>query len=228
MTDEDDILAAEIALGLLDGAEHDAARRRVASDAALAVRADWWRERFEPLAGEERDEPSATVWPRIEALLPRNDNAASQVGRWRAAALAATLAAVVMGSVIALRPVPTVTAPPPATPAAMPLLLASLSGGRGVLATIAYSRAADRLTIVPGSLDTSARDAELWIIPAGGTPRSLGTIDPARPTTTPARADARQLIGVGATFALTLEQRGGSRTGKPTGAILASGIISGA
>lgn len=225
MNDEDDILSAEMALGLLDGAEHDAARRRLAADPALAQRVDWWRDRFEPLSGTDQAEPSAGLWPRIDAMLPRNDNTASQVRRWRAAAFAAMLVAVAMGSVNALRPP---VAPPPATPAATPLLLASLTGERGVLATIAYNRAADRLTIVPGSIDTSARDAELWIIPVGGTAHSLGTIDPAKPTTTPARADVRQLIGVGATLAITLEQRGGSPTGKATSPVMASGIISGA
>ena len=228
MNDEDDILSAEIALGLLDGAEHDAARRRLAADPALAQRVDWWRDRFEPLSGADRVEPSARLWPRIEATLPRNDNTASQVRRWRAAAVAATLVAVVMGSMIALRPAPIQIAPPPATPAATPLLLASLTGEHGVLATIAYNSAADRLTIAPGSIDTSERDAELWIIPAGGTAHSLGTIDPAKPTTAPARADVRRLIGVGATLAITLEQRGGSPTGKATSPVVASGIISGA
>lgn len=228
MTDEDDILSAEIALGLLDGAEHDAARRRLAAEPALAQRVDWWRDRFEPLSGTDPIEPSAQLWARIDAKLPRNDNAASQVRRWRAAAVAAMLVAVMMGGVMVLRPVPTLVAPPPATPAATPLLLASLSGDKGVLATIAYNPALDRLTIAPGSIDTSARDAELWIIPAGGTAHSLGTIDPAKPTTTPPRADVRRLIGLGATLAITMEQRGGSPTGKATGSVVASGIISGA
>ena len=226
MNDDDDILAAEIALGLLDGAEHDTARRHVAADPALAARVKWWRKQFEPLAAAAESEPSAALWGKIEAMLPQNDNAASQVRRWRAVAFAATLVAALLGSSIVLRPVP-VTNAPPAAPAAVPLLLASLAGDKGVLATIAYNRAADRLTIVPGTIDTSERDAELWIIPAGGTAHSLGTINPSKATTTQARADSRTLIGVGATFAITLEARGGSPTGKAQGPIVASGIIAG-
>ena len=226
MNDEDDILAAEIAMGLLDGPEHETARRRVATDTALAQRVEWWHERFELLAADDRCEPSPRLWPRIVEKLPRNDNAAGQVRRWRAAAFAAMLVAVVLGSLIALRPAPTLIAPP-TSPAATPLLLASLTGERGVLATIAYNSAATRLTIVPGPIDTTERDAELWIIPEGGTARSLGTIDPAQPSTTQARADARGLIGVGATFAITLEARGGSPTGKAKGPVVASGVISG-
>lgn len=225
MTDDDDeILAAEIALGLLDGPEGAAASRRAVADPALATRVDWWREQFAVLV-EDGVEPGPSLWPRITAALPGNDNAAALVGRWRAAAVAAMLVAVVLGASLALRPAPPA---PLSAPVATPVLLASLTGEPGVLATIAYNAAAGRLTIVPGDLRTGAGDAELWIIPAGGTAHSLGTIDPAKATTTPARADARQFIGTGATFAITREQRGGSPTGQPQGPIVASGIIAGA
>lgn len=227
MTDEDDLLAAEYALGLLDGAEHEAARRRVTVEAALAARVDWWRDRFEPLSADDRCEPGTTLWPRIEAQLPRNDNAVVQVRRWRAVAIASMLVAGLSVSLIAVRPVPSMVVASPA-PAAAPLLLASLTGKRGVLATIAYNRAAAQLTIVPGPIETGEYDAELWMIPAGDTARSLGTIDPAHPSTTQAGVDVRGLIGVGATLAITLEQRGGSPTGKATSPVIASGIISGA
>lgn len=230
MTDDDDILSAEIALGLLDGGQSEAARRRVAADPALAARVDWWRDRFEALA-DDRVEPGASLWQRIEARLPRNDNSAAQVRRWQAAAFAASLVAVVLGTSLALRPGPVpVGAPvgPALSTAATPLLLASLTGEGLVVATVAYDRAAARLTVVPASIDTHEHDAELWIIPAGGIARSLGTIDAAHSVTTAARAEARGLIGAGATFAITLEQRGGSPTGKAQGPIIASGIIAGA
>ena len=227
MNVEDDILSAEYALGLLDGSEYAVVRRRIAGDPALATRVDWWRDRFEPLSSDDYAEPSATLWSRIEAVLPRNDNSMVRIRQWRAAAIASMVVAASLGSVMALRSVPTKVAPAP-LPSAPPLLLASLTGGNVVAATIAYNRAGGRLTIVPGTLDTSQRDAELWIIPAGGTARSLGTIDPTHPATIQARTDARQLIGIGATFAITLEPRGGSPTGKATGQVVASGIIAGA
>ena len=227
MNEQDDILAAEVALGLLEGAESDAAGHRVAADPALAARVEWWRDRFEALAGEDRAEPGAGLWPRIEARLPRNDNSAAQVQRWRAAAFAATLVAVVLGTSLALRPNPAALAPP-SSAAAAPLLLASLTGESGLVATVAYDPATARLTLVHGAIDTHQHDPELWIIPAGGPARSLGTFDPAHSTSTPARADARRHIGAGATFAITLEQRGGSPTGQAQGPIIASGIIAGA
>ena len=227
MNVEDDILSAEYALGLLDGNEQNMAHRRIASDLALATRVDWWRDQFEPLSTDDYAEPSATLWSRIDAMVPRNDNSIARIRRWRAAALASMLLAASLGAIITLRPVTTKVAPAP-MPAVPPLLLASLTGKDGVGATIAYNTAGGRLTIVPGTLDTSKNDAELWIIPAGGKAHSLGTINPIHPATSQARTDIQRLIGVGATFAITLEPRGGSPSGEPTGPIVASGVIAGA
>ena len=227
MTQDDDILSAEYALGLLDEAERVAARQRIADDVDLASRVDWWREHFEGLSADCHAEPSASLWSRIDATLPRNDNAAARTGQWRAAAIAAMIMVVILGTSMVLRPMP-----PPVrsvtTPAAVPVLLASIAGDGGVAATIAYDSAAARLTIVPGALDTSQHDAELWIIPAGGTPHSLGTINPVQSTSKQAPADAREFIALGATFAITLEPRGGSPSGKATGPIVATGKIGGA
>lgn len=226
MTEDDDILAAEYALGLLDEAERETARKRIAEDDRLEGRVDWWRERLEGLSDACNAEPSASLWSRIDASLPLNDNAVVLLSRWRAAAIAAMLMVAVLGTFLFLRPVPSPVRP--ATPSAQtPALLASLAGKGGVAATIAYDSNAKRLVIAPGVLDTSERDAELWIIPAGGTPRSLGTINPIEPTSNRARENARAFIARGATFAITLEPRGGSPSGKPTGPIVATGKIGG-
>ena len=82
MTEDDDILSAEYALGLLDAAERGAARHRISENAKLASRVDWWREHFEELSADCHAEPTASLWSRIDATLPRNDNAAARVGRW--------------------------------------------------------------------------------------------------------------------------------------------------
>ncbi|WP_072384421.1 anti-sigma factor domain-containing protein [Novosphingobium sp. NDB2Meth1] len=229
MSDEDDLLAGEIALGLLDEPEREAAARRLGIDSALAERVDWWRERLEPLSAGDSVEPSEDLWERIEAMLPGNDNAAIiEARRWRAAALAATVVAGLLGTTLLLRPVPVPQgAPPTAGLAPAPVLRASIAGDSGVVATIAYNQTAGDLTIAPGKLDVGKHAAELWIIPADGTPRSLGTIDPAQPATRPARASVRRLIARGSTFAISLEPRGGSPTGLPTGPILGTGKISG-
>lgn len=235
MNDDEDMLAAEYALGLLEGAERDAVEARLNTDPALAQRVEWWRGRLEPLSARDSAEPSDALWTKIEATLPVNDNTAElQVRRWRFAAIAASVVAAVLGLTLAVRPDPVpqqvVAAGGPATTS--PVLLASVAGDNGVVATIAYDSSQGQLTIVPAKLESSDRagrkgDPELWIIPAGGTPRSLGTFDPQHPSKALARADGQALIARGATFAITLEPRGGSPTGKPTGPMLGSGTISG-
>jgi anti-sigma-K factor RskA len=69
---------------------------------------------------------------------------------------------------------------------------------------------------------------ELWVIPADGKPRSLGTM-PASKQTHMRLADAlAQLLQEGATIAISVEPRGGSPTGAPTGPVVASGALAGA
>lgn len=227
MNEEDELLAAELALGLLDGPDADAARLRLAADPAMAARVAWWHEQLAPLTDEAAEQPGADLWHRIQRAVPVNDNAPVLMRRWRAVAVAAMAGVIALGSTLLLRP----PAPSPViltgSPSA-PTLLASLDGKAGVAATVAYNRDNGRLTIVPGTLDTSARDAELWIIPAGGQPVSLGPIDPRAPSSAAVSPDRRALIASGATFAITMEPRGGSPTGKPTGLIVGSGTIAGA
>ncbi|MGB7655573.1 MAG: hypothetical protein WBL74_08830, partial [Novosphingobium sp.] len=83
MSEEDDLLAAELALGL--EADH-AARARMANDAAFAQRVAWWEQQLAGLASDAGQDPPAELWPRIAAALPQNDNAAGvgrSVLRWK-------------------------------------------------------------------------------------------------------------------------------------------------
>ena len=221
MNDDDDLLAAEWALGLLDGADAAAAAVRIAAEPALRERAEWWGAQFAGLADGSSEAPRDVVWSRIAEALPQNDNSAPLVQRWRSTALALMVLTVGLASFILLRPVP---APAPA-PQAQNILLASLASEQGVSATIAYDPARGTLAIAPAALDVGSGDAELWIIPADGTPRSLGVID-ARAAATHIVAPAqRGLIAPGTSFAISRETRGGSPTGKPTGPIIGSGKI---
>ena len=69
----------------------------------------------------------------------------------------------------------------------------------------------------------SGREAELWIIPEGQKPISLGVIPQDAPTRIAAPAN---LSGAGhytATLAITDEPLGGSPSGNPTGSVRAAG-----
>lgn len=225
MTDEDDLLAAEFALGLLDPAEAEAVQVRARSDAPLSLRIAWWRDQLAPLVREAEVTPPAAVWSRIEAKLPGNDNPAS-ARPWRWATGGMGLVAAALLAVIVVRPP---SAPPPAPPpvqAAPAPLVASLSGARGTAVTVSYDRASGRMLVTPVSLDPGKGDAELWVIPVGQTvPISMGVIAADSAGTRSVDAAHDRLLTPGATFAISQEAKGGSPTGKAQGPIVATGKI---
>jgi anti-sigma-K factor RskA len=83
------------------------------------------------------------------------------------------------------------------------------------------------LTIVPASLlTTDKRSMELWLIPEGGKPASLGLIAAGQPVQLNVPPNLLPLVGSGATLAVSLEPPGGSPTGQPTGEVIAHGNLS--
>ena len=216
MSDEDDLLAAELALGLNDD---PAARARLAGDAALAERTAWWEQQLAGLAAPLAQQDVPDLWPRIAAALPQNDNVRG-ILRWKLVSAAMAAVAVVALVMVAQRP--QIALPPqPGAPA-----VASLSGERGSALAISYETASRRLTVAPVKLDPGKGDAELWVIPVGSEqPVSLGVIDADTPSSKQLNPSQARLVVAGATFAISLEPIGGSPTGKPTGPVVASGKL---
>ncbi|UVO55280.1 anti-sigma factor domain-containing protein [Sphingomonas sp. SUN039] len=229
MNPDDDILAAEYALGLLSPEEAAAAELRMKTDAPLSLRVTWWRDQLSPLADEAVAEPDVHVWRGVETRLGVNDNApdAARPWKWATGGMGAVAAALL--AVIALRPGPApLPASVPASVSEPPApIVASLSGERGMAVTIAYESGTRRMLVTPVKLDPGKGDAELWIIPAGATvPVSMGVIDADRATTwIMPGPNSAALVGVGATFAISQEAKGGSPTGSAQGPIVASGKI---
>lgn len=221
MTDDDDILAAEFALGLLDEAEAAAVQVRARTDGPLSLRIAWWRDQLAPLVGEVATPAPAGVWKKIEAQLPGNDNVDTLIQRWRAAAIAAMSVAAALLLFIAIRPLPAPMIVEPAIP--MPMM-AALSGKNDVVA-ISYDATQGRLTVAPTTLDPGKGDAELWVIPDDGKPRSLGVVNAKQPGQYSVPEAVRLFIQPGATLAISQEAKGGSVTGQPAGTIVATGKI---
>jgi anti-sigma-K factor RskA len=223
MTEDQDILAAEHALGLADESA------REASDPAFAAAVDAWRRRFEPWAGPERA-PPADLWARIERALPANDPGARDPARpWRFATFAASGIAAALLGVIALRPGTEAPVPAPQVAAAPEarMMVAALApeSGRGAV-TVSYDATSGRMMVTPVGMDAGGRTPELWVIPADGTPRSLGVIGEKAARTMIVPAERRALIAGGAVFAVSLEPAGGSPTGAPTGPVVMTGTMS--
>lgn len=222
-------LAAEHALRLLEGEELMEARRLQASDPAFAAEVAWWEEKLAPLFAEIADQPApADLWDRVAARLDQPVPAVAalkrQLARWRLAAGAAAAAAVVLLA-LQLRPDATQPLPVPEQARPAPLLVASLVGDEAPEAlTVAFRPASRELVITPARVEAPInRVRQLWLIPAGGQPVSLGLVAAEgvqRRTLDPAVA-AR--FAEGGTIALSDEPLGGSPTGQPTGAVLATG-----
>lgn len=224
---EQQALAAEHALRILRGEDARAAARLEAGDSAFAAEVARWRGRLAPLFGEVASvQPPQTLWSRIEQATAPRDNVVvlrRSVARWRAAAagmtaLAASLALIMLQQPRSV-PVP-VTQPTP--------LVAMLGDqGKNMKVVASWDPAARQLVlVVPGDMPADPAHAhELWVIPTGGKPRSLGTMSGDKATHMRLADALAGLLQQGATIAISVEPRGGSPTGQPTGPVIASGAL---
>ena len=221
---EDDLSAAEFALGTLDPGERAvlAARRQREPELDAAI-GDWER-RLSPLA---ETIPSVDP-PRdfLDDILARittggRDLAASanvvelnrRLGRWRLSAIAASIVAVILAVGIGVRESTRV-----ATPHEFVAVLQKSADQPAFVVTVNLDTR--DLTVRPVAAPPQAGKAyELWIINDKlGAPRSLGLLDTANPTVAPSLNKFDRAVVESATYAVTVEPPGGSPTGAPTSA----------
>jgi anti-sigma-K factor RskA len=227
----DMILAMDYALGTLGRAERRAVETRLRSDPAFHVLVSDWQAQLAPLDGETPPVPvPASVWQGIAAeIAPVPGRAAAETPKpglwqslalWRGLAFAGTAAAVI--AIAQINP----PAPPPGAPPQ--LLVASLAGADGKpLLAAAYDPLRGSVVLTPATQrDDAGKSPELWVIEGDKPPRSLGVIDIHGPNSH--ALAAKQLTGLqpGATLAISIEPLGGSKTGLPTGPVVATGKLS--
>lgn len=230
--DADALLAIELAFGLLDPAERATAEARVETDPAFAALHATWQARALALLEGREEQPPAAVWTRIARALPANDGAAA-VRWWQAATGVAAALALALGTALVLRdepppPAPVVRQAPPRVVERVvaPSLVAVLaSPERDDVVAVTYDAGSQQVSARPARLTTGGREAQLWVIPAGGKPVSAGLLAPSGPTRLAAEERVAKLMVPGATLAVSLEPRGGSRTGAPTGPVILTGVI---
>lgn len=217
---EDEMLAAELALGVLSGAERAAAVARAAREPAFARLVEAWEMRLAPWAGEiDEVTPPPQVWNAIAAALPAQPQRPSlwqSLWFWRGLTFATgTLAAACLGALIYL-----------GTLSSQPPLVASIDGGgrHHFVATLDTRRATIAVSPAAFAAD-AARVPELWLIPADGKPRSVGLLRADQTVTLTLPADLAVLAKSNATLAVSLEPPGGSPTGQPTGPVIGSGKL---
>jgi anti-sigma-K factor RskA len=226
--DEGRLVAAEYVLGVLSNEERRVVETRMAVEPALARDVAYWEERLGGIASYvDPVTPSSRTWMRIEAALSAPPAGAPPATLWNSlrfwrglgigatALAAASLAALVVG--IAPRTPPETRVP----------LLATLAGAKTKQPNFVATIGADgSLTIVPAALlTTDKRSMELWLIPQGGKPASLGLIAAGQPVRLNVPKELLEHVGSGAALAVSLEPPGGSPTGQPTGEVIAHGNL---
>lgn len=237
----DDLLAGEFVLGVLDTAQQRTLRARVASDRAFAQRVADWDQRLAPwLADIEPVEAPAQMWARICLQLGWNENERAPVGFWqslgfwRAATVLSTVvavAAIVWTTQIARTPSPQQppvaqqVPPQPETGAKAVTPLAHDDGTPGWLASVDRTNGTVLVVPVPAAPDPHGRVPELWLIPAGKAPRSLGLVSINKSYTVTVPDDVRAALVAGSVLAVTLEPSAGIPHAAPTGPIIAKGAI---
>jgi len=234
---EAEAFAAEHALGVLNASERAEAETRMAREPAFAADVEAWRQRLAPMIEAVQPVPAPTgVWPRIERLLPANDNGA-MIGRlrfWRNSAMggfalaAASLAAVV---VQVNQPPVTIERQVPVAPQGQ-LLSASVVSQEGrvqPLFVAAYDP--DRKALIVTSLlaEGSERDKvhELWLIAGQDKPKSLGLVESGKAKVIALPTELMAKMSEGAALAVSLEPPGGSKNPDgPSGPVIGVGKLS--
>ncbi|MCB1518801.1 MAG: anti-sigma factor [Hyphomicrobiaceae bacterium] len=222
----DDVLAAEFVLGLLDLTAHARAERRAASDPDFARKVLFWQTHLASLDVEVDRVAPPDVFPKIEARLfgsPRKlvwSGLWNDLRVWRALAAGALLVAMIVVGLSAFQP-------GIVSDTNQQTLVASLQAegsDASFLALCDVKSGRVRLTGVSGEV-IAGKDYELWIIPDGKDPISLGVV-PISGTAEVALADnLKAYANPSSILAVTLEPLGGAPEGKPTGPVVAAGTM---
>lgn len=221
-----DALAAQYVLGTMSARARARFARLARGDPVLAAAIRAWEDRLSPLAESVAPvEPPASVW---SAILARIDRAAAStperrtvwatVSLWRGLALTGFATAIALALVL--------LSPPLERPAAT--LVVVLAGQDAKPALVASADRNGRLLTVKAVAPLSPgadRSLQLWALPAAGNPRPLGLVPASGVVQIALPVDAGTALQNIPALAVSLEPRGGSPTGLPTGPVLYSGPV---
>jgi anti-sigma-K factor RskA len=235
MTEESEITAAEYVLGTLHADERTLFATVLANDAEARAAVAAWEKRLAPLsAAVDEVEPPPSVWRRIETALPSplpfgviqggaaygGDETTAvrrSLQRWRAAAVAASALAAGLAIFVVDRELIR-------HPIIQPAYVAVVNRGGDQPALIVRVDLSNGTVYVrPVAAEApSGKSLELWYIGPGKAPKSMGVVSGGNAIKMPLPAG---LSLEKATFAVTVEPKGGSPTGDPTGPVIYSGQL---
>lgn len=220
-------LAAEYALGLLEGAEHAEGERLYMTDAAFAHEVDRWLAVGSGWIDEHATEgPSPDAYERISRGLGLPRSVAMEVSAkkglsppapasrfWQYSALAASFAAIVFAGLWLLdRPSMSTDAPTIAEAPGLPygqdsLSIAQISSGDATsLVSALYDNDTGTLYVKLSDIPDPQRVPQLWLLDSTGNPRSLGFATRGSSSEIVLSNEQRQIAIEGGTLAISLEQ----------------------
>lgn len=244
-TRDDPVIAAEWALGLLEGEELLAARGKYATDPAFAWRKEWWDNWFAPWTDEMAGaaEPGEHVWQGIAARVGAPADAGTaqtnggevvelraRVRRWQWVAgitsAAAALALAILAFAPGNAPVTTPGEAPPAL-AAAPMVATVPIGDTGLRLDVTYIPASETMLVAAiGLTPDGVHDHELWLVPDnGGAAQSLGVVTPGSVRSMNVPAEVTAQLHNGSRLILTREPLGGKPEGVDAGPVVAEGAF---
>jgi anti-sigma-K factor RskA len=210
-------LAADYAIGLMPAAARRRFEQLLLEDAALRAELANWQHSLASLTDAVPEQPVPDhVWRGITARIdPQELHVPEKRSFWnwiRVTAAVCSLAVVVFLSVLYNRDEASYSAT---------MLSADAQPALKVEAHENY------LNVEPLALAavTPEQSLELWAIPAGGKPISLGVIPAGGKGKVELSEAQRALISKPVTLAVSLEPKGGSPTGQPTGPVLYQGAL---
>jgi anti-sigma-K factor RskA len=222
-----DALAAQYVLGTLSPRARRRFSRLARADPVLAAAIRAWDDRLSPLAESLPPvEPPHKVWAGILARIdraaagsmPERRTAWATVSLWRGLTLTGFATAIALALVL--------LSPPLERPAAT--LVVVLAGQDAKPAFVASADRNGRLLTIKAvaSLSPGAdRSLQLWALPAAGNPRPLGLVPASGVVQIALPVEAGTVLQNVPALAVSLEPRGGSPTGLPTGPVLYSGPV---
>lgn len=209
-----DRLASEYALGTLRGPARRRFERWRARTSIVDERCRFWEARLMYLARNlEPVQPPAHVWAAIQRRLNFTTQSTA-LRRTRLFALAASVMLIVgTASLLYWRNLPATRATAVAT--------ISATSGEHLWELEIFGKA-DRLVTrvakLPGR--PAASDYELWALPKGGAPVSLGVLPALGASSRTLTLRQMQALALSSQVAVSIEPLGGSPTGQPTGAVV--------
>jgi anti-sigma-K factor RskA len=231
--EDPDIAAAEYVVGTLDAGEREAFIERLNSDEAARTAVARWQRRFAGLALlVDPVTPPSTVWTRIEQSLGLTGQAhpfrvisGGQTAkgnamkrsrdRWRIAAVATGMVAAALLFLLVQR---TTWSPEEGAE----YIAAVNRGGVKPALIVRVDMKTGRVFIRPIFAETpEGHSLELWYIGSDKTPRSMGVLSPGPAQATLPAGDKTSA----ATFAVSVEPVGGSKSGGPTGPVIYTGQL---